>query len=53
MENSKSTECRNGHDISHSYIGYDGTRLCRKCRYNRVKRYKMNNIKKLRDNQHG
>lgn len=44
------TECKNGHDIALSYIGYDGTKVCRRCRYNRVKRYRTNNLIKIRAN---
>lgn len=40
--------CRNGHKISESYIGYDGTKVCRTCRYNRVRKYRANNLKKPR-----
>lgn len=43
------SECRNGHPYTtdNTRIGYDGTRVCRRCRYNRVKRYRANKRAKL------
>jgi hypothetical protein len=40
-------KCRNGHPKSDSYIASDGMTVCRTCRYNRIRSYRVNRRKEL------